>query len=123
VQEAYRQIQSMIEERFPYMDIEKMMNYPVISKEPQFLHAISFKAIRPQGNSTNCVVSNLFGMLEAFDRIKGASEELTRLRYKQVRQALMKDYDFYKKDFFPFEAKGSLLPIYDQIERYPEVVI
>lgn len=101
------QIQSMLDERFPFMNIDKLMNYPVKSQEPEFSGAAKFGNIAAQGNHTNCVVSNMFGMLEAIDLIRGENQEITNLRYKVVRAALMKDYGFYKNDFFPFTGQGD----------------
>jgi hypothetical protein len=120
--ETLGQIRSMLDERFPFMDIEKLMNYPVKSKQPEFLGSTNFANIAAQGSSTNCVVSNMFGMLEALDRIKGDEQEVTDLRYQVVREALMKDYGFYKNGFFPFanESDGySLRHIWNTIESHP----
>lgn len=120
--ETLGQIRSMLDERFPFMDIEKLMNYPVESKQPEFSGSANFANIAAQGSSTNCVVSNMFGMLEALDRIKGDEQEVTDLRYQVVREALMKDYGFYKNGFFPFarESDGySLENIWSAIERHP----
>ncbi len=120
------QIRSMLDERFPFMDIEKLVNYPVKSKEPEFLGSTNFASIAPQGNGSNCVVSNMFGMLEALDRIRGEEEAITKLRYAVVRESLMKDYGFYKSNFFPFtdESDGySLNRIWGNIENHPNAPI
>ncbi len=64
----------------------------------------------------------MFGMLEALDRIKGSEQEVTDLRYKVVREALIKDYEFYKSDFCPF-SRGryaySLEETWDVIKNSP----
>lgn len=120
--EALVQIRSMLDERFPFMDIKKLMNYPVKSKKPEFLGSANFANIAAQGSPTNCVVSNMFGMLEALDRIRGEEQEITDLRYRVVRDVLMKDYGFYKSGFFPFadEADGySLKNILNVIANHP----
>lgn len=121
-----KQIRSMIDERFPFMDLKKVMNYPVESNQPGFLNAVPFAKIAEQGSPTNCVVSNLFGMLEALDKIKGDDEEVTSLRYKVVREALVKDYGFYKNKFYPFanESEGfSLRSIWNNCLEYPLAAI
>lgn len=117
--ETLEQIRSMLDERFPFMDIEKLMNYPVRSKQPEFLGSGNFANIAAQGSPTNCVVSNMFGMLEALDRIRGEEQEITDLRYRVVREALMKDYGFYKNGFFPFAYGGNLRYIWGVIESHP----
>ncbi len=106
-QQTLTYIRSMLKVRFPFMDAEKMMQYPVQSDVPQLPHSIqNFSALRPQGNATNCVVSNLFGSLETLDKLHG-TEELSELRYKIVRAALMRKYSFYKNDFFPFATANE----------------
>ncbi len=88
LQTASSQIESMLKKRFPSMDIETLMN----SHEPQppeFPSSVQFAKIEDQGNDSNCVVSNLFGTFEAFDKIRGADLETTRLRYKATREYLM----------------------------------
>lgn len=103
--DTLRQIESMLNERFPFMDLEKIMNYPVFSNEPEFPNAEVYANISSQRNGTNCVVSNLFGMLEAMDKIRGEDDEVTKLRNAVVRDTLIKNYGFYKKGFFPFSDK------------------
>lgn len=109
---AFMQIRSMLNERFPFMDIEKLMNYPVRSEEPTFSEAVNFAYIANQGNSTNCVVSNLFGMLETLDRVRGDDLEVTQLRYETVRNSLSGQYEFYRDDFSPFSnlSDGYTIP-------------
>lgn len=119
-EETLKQIRSMINERFPFMDIEKIFNYPVKSNTPKFETAITTSTLANQGGSTNCVVSNLFGMLEAIDQIKGTDKETTALRYKVVRQALLKDYSFYEHNFSPFASSGdgySLSSVWEKIQQ------
>ncbi len=123
-QAALAQIKSMLDERFPFMDIEKMMTYPVQSKKPEFSEAVNFVNIANQGNSTNCVVSNLFGMLEALDKVRGEDNEISQLRNKTVRESLMKDYSFYKDGFSPFtENNCSLKAVWENFAAYPEAAI
>ena len=117
---ALTQIRSMLDERYPFMDPEKVMNYPVKSKEPKFPESKIFHGMQRQGNYTNCVVSNLFGMLEALDKIKGEPNEITTLRYRTAREYLMKNYGFYQGDFSPYGKKENwyeLEEIWDSIER------
>lgn len=124
--QALAQIQSMLNERFPFMNIEKLMNYPVKSQKPEFLGSANFGNIADQGSETNCVVSNMFGMFEALDRIHGVEQEVIDLRYNVVREALMKKYGFYKSDFFPFtdEVDGfSLEKIWNVIKSHPNDTI
>lgn len=124
-EETLVQIRSMLDERFPFMDVEKLLNYPVQSKKPEFPNSVNFAKIPQQGGPTNCVVSNLFGMFEALDLIKDEDRELTTLRYKTVREVLIKDYQFYKKDFFPFTNSEnlSLKPIWNIAKEYPQAAI
>ena len=114
--EALTQIEKMIEERYPFMDIKKMMNYPVKSIKPEFTSDEQYAKIAEQGNSTNCVVSNLFGMLATIDLINGNEEKLTSLRHKVVREALLKKYDFYKEGFAPFSGEE----VWDKIALHPD---
>ncbi|WP_420420535.1 hypothetical protein [Simkania sp.] len=99
------QVGSMVKERYPFMDIDKMMEYPVRSKEPEFPETESFK-IDGQGSHTNCVVSNLFGMLETLDQTEGVDESVKAMRYRAMRDALIEEYGFYKHDFYPFAPSG-----------------
>jgi hypothetical protein len=105
---ALTEIRSMLDERFPFMDIEKLLKYPVRGAKPSFANSSEYIKIGAQGGGTNCVVSNLFGALEALDRIRGESEKTTQLRYTTTRAALMKNYGFYKDDFFPFDIHDDL---------------
>lgn len=116
---ALVQIKSMLDERFPFMDMEKLMDYPVRSQSPSFSGARSILSMQGQGNSTNCVVSNLFGTLEALDRIRGEDTEITQLRYQTVRASLMTKYAFYKDNFAPFSDPST----WDSISAYPEAAI
>lgn len=119
-----KQIRSMLDERFPFMDIEKIMKYPVISKEPEFSEATPFAKIAAQGNCTNCVVSNLFGTLEALDQIRG--ENLSELRYETVRASLMEQYAHYREEFSPFATPSerfSFATAWNQIRRFPNAPI
>jgi hypothetical protein len=123
---ALAQIKSMFAERFPFMDIEKMMKYPVCSQQPAFEGAVGYANMARQGNGTNCVVSNLFGMLEALDRIKGEDNEVTQWRYEAVREVLMKKYGFYSKEFSPFaneESNFSLQETWENVAAYPGAAI
>lgn len=125
-QAAVMQIKSMFDERFPFMHIERLMNYPVQSKQPEFASSVNFVKIANQGNSINCVVSNLFGMLETLDRIRGEDNEISQLRYTTAREALMKRYSFYKDGFFPFTdiSNGySLHNVWEKVAAYPEAAI
>lgn len=105
LEETLEQVHLMIKERYPFMDIEKMMEYPVRSKEPKFAETKSFN-IPGQGSHTNCVVSNLFGMLETLDQVEGIDESVRAVRYRAIRDALIQEYGFYKYDFYPFEPSG-----------------
>ncbi len=120
---ALTQIRSMLDERFPFMDMLKLMDYPVKSSQPEFSNSVNFATIGVQGNSTNCVVSNLFGMLEALDRITGADAETTRLRYKTVRESLMDSYRFYADDFSPFTQDYSIGNVSYRFRDYPEASV
>lgn len=125
-QSALTQIKSMLDERFPFMDLTKIMNYPVISKQPKFPSVVNFMTIAKQGNSTNCVVSNLFGTLRALDEIRGEDTEVSKLRYKTIRKSLMKKYSFYKDGFFPFTSLSngySLTNTWKNIAAYHKAII
>lgn len=102
-QATLEQIRLMLDARFPFMDIEKVAHYPVKSEKPEFpKNSIVLCNIMGQGNNTNCVVSNLFGMLHALDIIRHDAGEITQLRYKVARESLIKNYGFYEGDFSPF---------------------
>ncbi len=123
---AFAQIQSMLGERFPFMDTEKLLNYPVQSKQPTLEGAVNFGKIADQGNCTNCVVSNLFGMLETLDSIRGEDPEISRLRNKVVRESLMHRYRFYQNDVSPFgtlSERYSLNPVCRKTAAHPEAAI
>ena len=123
IDEALTQIGSMIDERFPFMDMQKMLNYPVQSSEPQFSDSVNFATIGAQGNSTNCVVSNLFAMLETLDRISGADSKVTDLRYKTTREFLMKTYSFYESNFSPFTEGYSLDQVWSRFKTCPTAAV
>jgi hypothetical protein len=116
---ALTQIRSMLDVRFPFMDMDKVASYPIIGQRPPFSDSTDLKDIPNQGNQTNCVVSNLFGVLETIDRLNG-DDEINKLRYTVARQALMKDYSFYRGDFFPtLQNDGfSLNSIWRKIETH-----
>jgi len=101
---AHKEIASMLKERFPFMDIDKMMAYPVTAAPPKFSGSREFANITGQGNSTNCVVSNLFGMLHALDLLRGDDETVTHLRHRVTRETLMRDYGFYRGEAFSFTS-------------------
>jgi hypothetical protein len=105
---ALNQIDAMLNERFPFMDKEKLMNYPIKSNVPELDNAERFGNLAAQGNYTNCVVSNLFASLEVLDRIQGVEEEISSARYKAAREILAKDYSFYENSFTPFNDSFSL---------------
>ncbi|NGX45619.1 MAG: hypothetical protein K940chlam2_00775 [Chlamydiae bacterium] len=107
IEAAHQEIASMLKERFPFMDREKMMSYPVQASVPKFSDSAKYATIDGQGNGTNCVVSNLFGMLHTLDLLRGDGEELTQLRHRVTREALMKDYQFYQSEAFPFASRGD----------------
>lgn len=100
-EDALSQIRQMFDTRFPFMDPEKLMEYPVQSDAIEFNGEL-FQTLPAQGNITNCVVSNLFGALETLDRIRGTSPEHTLLRNQVVRDALKKRYHFYQNGFACF---------------------
>lgn len=123
---ALAQIRLMFEERFPFMNIDKMLNYPVQSTQPDFPAARNYANIAAQGNETNCVVSNLFGMFEALDKIRHKPQEVTRWRYTAMRAILTKNYEFYKDGFFPFtylSSGFSLKDNWNEMQKYPQAVI
>ncbi len=110
------QIRSKLNGRFPSMDIEK--------KESAIFWFYS--RLEDQGNKRNCVVSNMFAAFEVIDSLRKEQKEVAELRYRVVREALMKDYGFYKSSFFPFteEADGySLDSIWRNSENYPTAAI
>jgi hypothetical protein len=104
---AHKEIASMLRERFPFMDSKKMMEYPVVASMPKFQDSHEFAHIAGQGNSTNCVVSNLFGMLHGLDLLRGDDNTTATLRHRVTRQALMEEYDFYQSEAFPFTTGAS----------------
>lgn len=103
--ETMDQVRAMVKERFPFMNLEKMMNYPIKSQTPKFPETENFE-IQGQGSNTNCVVSNLFGMLETLDHTEGLDESVKKVRYQAMRDALIKEYGFYKYDFYAFSSDG-----------------
>lgn len=125
-QTSLRQIRSMLETRFPFMDPQKMWNYPVRGDKPEFEGYHGYVPLAPQGNKSICVVSNLFAMLETLDKIQGQEDDTANLRYRVTREALSHEYDFYKNDVFPFgekEENFSLRWPWERFQRYPEAVI
>src|SRR5690606_36724298 len=117
------QISSMLYERFPFMDIEKMMTYPVESDKPAFDGKASLPSIAGQGSLTNCVVSNLFGALEVMDRLEGKDAGVTNLRNRAVRFYLDKTYVFYQDGFHPFCDGLNLKGVWDRCQNYPQADI
>lgn len=107
---ALEGIETMIRSRFPYMDINKVMNYPVQCDKPSFPNASVYKQIQKQGTDSNCVISNLFGVFETLDFIKGSQGQN---RNQAVRQYIVKNYSFYENDFYPDnpQAGYTLAPI------------
>lgn len=105
-EEAVNQVRRMFEVRFPFMNLEKMMQYPVKADEITFATNETPIHIPGQGTATNCPVSNMFGTLEMIDKLNGIDAETTRLRYEKTRAALRNDYSFYRGNFSPF-AEGD----------------
>jgi hypothetical protein len=97
--QVMEQIGGMLEKRYPLM-------HAIESCKPEFPES-SAKNIAAQGSQTNCVVSNVFGMLELLDSLKNDTT-LTAMRNSAVRCKLSHYYSFYQKDFSPFgtEEKG-----------------
>jgi hypothetical protein len=114
--QALQQIRSMLHERYPFMDMAKLLSYPLKSVKPEF-KGVSFAKIADQGAVTNCVVSNIFGTLEALDKVKHESENVSGFRYQVARASLMKAYSFYRTDFFPFAERYSLASLFQQIQE------
>ncbi len=100
---ALGQIRSFLEHRFPFIEIEKVMNGPIECKSPVLKEGFLSQLINKQGGAINCGVSNLFGMFEALD----GDEKVQALRARVVREALMKDYGFYESDFSPFTGVSN----------------
>lgn len=121
--EASGQIREMLDERYPFMDVEKMMRYPVNSSKPGFSGAVSLAPVAGQGSGTNCVVSNLFGALEVMDRLDGRHENFTKHRYRAVRNYLDKTYGFYKDGFYPFSENLALSNLFESSRSNPEASI
>ncbi|CRX37653.1 hypothetical protein [Estrella lausannensis] len=121
--EASLQIGEMLDERYPFMDIEKMMNYPVKAKSPSFGGAISLSQVASQGSPTNCVVSNLFGALEVMDRLEGKDESFSAFRYLCVRKYLDKTYGFYQGGFYPFSNSLTLEGLFESSRNHPTASI
>lgn len=106
-QEALEEMRSMLSDRFPYMNFDKIFNYPVTSEKPKFSNSTLFSQIASQGNNTNCVVSNLFGMLETIDILNG-QQHLAALRYQSARKFFFDKCALYQYDLFPFCANTVL---------------
>lgn len=121
--EASEEIRAMLCLRYPFMDMEKMMQYPVKGSKPKFEGAISLPQITGQGSTTNCVVSNLFGALEVMDRLEGNDEHMTKQRYRDVRKYLDKTYGFYQDGFYPFCVSLALSDLFESSRNNPEASI
>ena len=106
-QAALLQLRSMARKRFPHILREAGINQKTGGHEPEFTESESFATIENQGNRTNCVVSNLFGMFSALDKIKGKNQDITRLRQQATRKALMQEYGFYQNEFFLFTSQSD----------------
>ncbi len=113
-------IHSLLSNRFPFMDMQNQVVYPFENISPKLNNSTSQDVLLPQGNNTNCVVSNLFGALEVFEKLhqqktngslnNASSEKILTLRYRITRAALMHNYGFYRSDFYPFvEDQGFSL--------------
>ena len=100
-EQTMEQIRSMLDARFPSLDIPKSIHSDEKDTPVLFPNSSEYMELEGQGNISNCVVSNLFGMLETLDKIKGIDKTVTALRYQTVRKVLSKNYEFYKNDFFP----------------------
>ena len=96
---ATDQIRQMLQARFPFMDTEKMMQYPFNHEPVTLLNHQVTAEISPQGDPLNCVVSNLFGMLEALGILRNSDKETTKLRYQIFRNSLRKYANLHKHDF------------------------
>lgn len=117
--DALEQIGTMLNARFPFMDMEKVMNFPITGEKPEFSGSTPLALnLLPQGNYTNCVVSNLFGMLATLDHIEGKGSDIAELRYKVTREALLNDYSFYENDLFPYGANFSLRSNWNQFKTH-----
>lgn len=114
LQTAMDQIKIMLEDRFPFMDIQKVLNYPITSKEPQFFQT-SEQVIQGQGNQTNCVVSNLFAAIETLDRLAQSHQ----CNYQEIRKTLMTKYSFYKNDYSLLSPQN----FWETFEKYPDAPI
>lgn len=121
--ECLQQIRSMFDERFPFMDIERLMDFPVESKEPELVDSYKTNALKEQGTHTNCVVSNLFGALEVLDGFSKDHYKLAPERYKTVRETLSKTYGFLKTDFHPYTEDFSINSIWDEVSRVDDTPI
>jgi hypothetical protein len=117
---ALEQIQSMIDERFLFMNIERLLNYPIVASQSQFNG--DSQSIGAQGNSNNCPVANLFGTFHVLDILRG-EEEITQKRHTAVRQALLRDYSFYQSTFTPFHDSYSTNDTWEEVQRYPNAAI
>jgi hypothetical protein len=100
---AQNQIRSMLDERYPFMDLKKLMNYPVRASSPELADSVVYATMERQGNRTNCVISNLFGMLEIIDKIQENDPEIPALRNKVAREYINNQYNFYSGGFSPFQ--------------------
>ncbi len=85
-----------------------------MSTKPEFNKSEEL-TIGNQTNSTNCVVSNLFGMFETLDTLQG-NTDATSKRYEVVRKALTDTYSFYQSDFFPFDKVSNMFTLSDTWE-------
>ncbi|MCI5052687.1 MAG: hypothetical protein MRY21_06100 [Simkaniaceae bacterium] len=102
--EAVDQLKTFFVARYPFMDKEKLFNYPVYGAEPQLQGVIT--PIADQGSMNNCVISNLFGMCEALDRLQG-KPDMAQRRYRVVREYIEKKYDHVSGDFNLFGTESN----------------
>jgi hypothetical protein len=109
----------MFDSRFPFMDMEKMKEWPIKNSTPEFENSTVYSEIAEQGNCRNCIVSNLFATFETLDKIRGVDPTISKIRNLIVRDALNKRYNFYEDDFAHFTSHLSADDIWNHIKGYP----
>ncbi len=122
--DAFKQIQDLIEQRFQAPNIETLVKSKKYEGLSVFSNPKKYLTINNQGNC-NCVVSNLFGMLETLDKIQGIDPRVTRSRNQAVRALMLEKYSFYRDDCSPFADMSetfSLRSIWEDFKNYPDAL-
>lgn len=99
-EKTVEQIQALLRVRFPQLDLGHIAQFPINADEARLMKVDETIGIPDQTSPNNCVVSNLFGMLDALDIIvdKDQAKKNTDDRNRILKQSIQRDYNFYQYD-------------------------